>query len=121
MKEKIKNKNVCQQSCAEAAVKDCDKLFDQLISSMQKRRSEVKQLITAQEKTAITQVKELRLQQGKEIAKLRTRDALLERLLHTDDHIYLIQVPDTLRRCIQFFKVDASTKNMFCLLCLMFL
>ncbi|XP_053199477.1 E3 ubiquitin-protein ligase TRIM47-like [Scomber japonicus] len=78
------------KSCAEAAVKDCDKLFDQLIS-MQKRRSEVKQLIIAQEKTAITQVKELRLQQGKEIAKLRTRDALLERLLHTDDHIYLIQ------------------------------
>ncbi|CAK6975528.1 uncharacterized protein si:ch211-163c2.2 [Scomber scombrus] len=79
------------KSCAEASVKDCDKIFDQLISSMQKRRSEVKQLITAQEKSAITQVKELRLQQGEEIAKLRTRDALLERLLHTDDHIYLIQ------------------------------
>lgn len=77
-------------------MQDCDKLFDQLISTMQRRRSEVKQLITNQEKIAVAQAKELRLQQGEDIAKLRTRNAFLEQLLHTDDYIYLIQVSDIL-------------------------
>ncbi|KAM7366431.1 hypothetical protein PAMP_015869 [Pampus punctatissimus] len=78
-------------SSAQASVKDCDKLFAELISSVQRRRSEVKQLITSQEKTAVAQIKELQLQQEEKIAKLRRRGADLEQLLHADDQIYLIQ------------------------------
>lgn len=80
------------KSCAQAAVADCDKLFDRLIDSLQRRRGEVKRLITAQKKTAVAQVKKLQLRQEEETAKLRRRDVFLEQLLHTDDPIYLIQI-----------------------------
>lgn len=86
---------MCQQSCAQTALKHCDKIFAELISSMQRRRGEVKQLIEDQEKTAVAQAEELQLQLQEEITKLRRRNTDLEQLLHADDHIHLIQVPGT--------------------------
>lgn len=86
---------MCQQSCAQTALKDCDKIFVELISSMQRRHTEVKQLIIDQEKTAVAQAEELQLQLQAEITKLRRRGTDLEQLSHADDHIHLIQVPDT--------------------------
>ncbi|XP_023130798.2 E3 ubiquitin-protein ligase TRIM16-like isoform X1 [Amphiprion ocellaris] len=83
------------KSCAQTSLTDCDQIFAQLISSMQKRRSEVKQLVSAQEKTAVCQSEELKLQLEEEISRLRRRDAQLEELSHTDDHIYVMQFLST--------------------------
>ncbi|XP_070849878.1 E3 ubiquitin/ISG15 ligase TRIM25-like [Chaetodon trifascialis] len=80
------------KSSAQTALEDCDEIFTELISSMQRRHREVKQLITNQEKTASAQAEELQLQLEEEIAELRRRDAELEQLSHTDDHIHLIQI-----------------------------
>lgn len=78
-------------------MKICDKVFDGLISSIKKKRTLVKQLIKAQEHTAVCQAEELQLQLKEEITKLKIRDTDLEQLSHTDDHIHFIQVADT--RC----------------------
>ncbi|XP_028261620.1 leukotriene B4 receptor 2a isoform X2 [Parambassis ranga] len=67
-------------------------MFADLISSLQMRRSEVKQLIKVQEQTAIAQVIELQLQLVEEITKLKENDAELEQLAHVDDFIYLMQI-----------------------------
>ncbi|XP_070785900.1 E3 ubiquitin-protein ligase TRIM47-like [Enoplosus armatus] len=80
------------KSCAQTALKDCDKIFAGLMSSMQRRHRKVMKLIRDQEKTAVARAEELQLQLEEEITKLRRRDAKLEELLHTDDHIYLIQI-----------------------------
>lgn len=86
---------MCQQRCAQAALKDCDRIFAGLIALMQKKCNEVKDLIISQEKTAVTHVAWAQHQLEEDITKLRMRDTGLEQLLHTDNHIYLIQVTDT--------------------------
>ncbi|KAF4070467.1 hypothetical protein AMELA_G00285770 [Ameiurus melas] len=73
------------------AVKESERLFTDLIHSIEKRRSEVKELIQAQEKAELTVVKEFIENLEKELADLRKRDGELEKLLHTDDHIHFLQ------------------------------
>ncbi|XP_070711056.1 E3 ubiquitin-protein ligase TRIM47-like [Pempheris klunzingeri] len=80
------------KSCALTALKDSDQIFGELIASMQRRRSEVKQLIRDQEKTAVAQAEELRLRLLEEITKLWRRNVELNELSHADDHILLIKV-----------------------------
>ncbi|MCI4381228.1 hypothetical protein PGIGA_G00249260 [Pangasianodon gigas] len=75
----------------QAAVKESERLFTDLIQSIEKRRSEVKELIWAQEKAELTLVEELIENLEKELADLRKRDAELEELSHTDDHIHFLQ------------------------------
>ncbi|KAM3857581.1 E3 ubiquitin-protein ligase TRIM47-like [Diretmus argenteus] len=79
------------KSSAQTAVQACETIFTELIRSIERRLSEVKQLIRAQEKTAVSQAEELLLQLEEEIARLRRRDTELEELSHTDHHIHFIQ------------------------------
>ncbi|KAM3849913.1 E3 ubiquitin-protein ligase TRIM47-like [Diretmus argenteus] len=74
------------KSSAQTAVQACDTIFTELICSIERRCSEVKQLITAQEKTAVSQAEELLLQLEEEIARLRRRGTEMEELSHTDHH-----------------------------------
>ncbi|KAM3874249.1 E3 ubiquitin-protein ligase TRIM47-like [Diretmus argenteus] len=80
------------KSSAQTAVQACDTIFTELIRSIERRCSEVKGLITAQEETAVSQAEELLLQLEEEIARLRRRDTEMEELSHTDHHVHLIQV-----------------------------
>ncbi|XP_068584509.1 E3 ubiquitin/ISG15 ligase TRIM25-like [Cebidichthys violaceus] len=84
------------KSCAQTAMKDCDKIFAEIISSAQRRRGEVKRLIGDQEKTAVAQAEEQRLQLEEEISKLKGRNAELEQLSRVDDPIRMIQIFQTL-------------------------
>uniref|UniRef100_A0A4W5M496 poly(ADP-ribose) glycohydrolase n=1 Tax=Hucho hucho TaxID=62062 RepID=A0A4W5M496_9TELE len=58
---------------------------------MERRRSEVKELIRAQEKAEVSRAEGLLEQLEQEIAELRRRDAELEKLSHTEDHIHFLQ------------------------------
>uniref|UniRef100_W5KQR1 Tripartite motif-containing protein 16-like n=1 Tax=Astyanax mexicanus TaxID=7994 RepID=W5KQR1_ASTMX len=74
-----------------AAVEDSEKIFTELIQSMERRRSEVKELIRAQEKTELSLVEDLRKKLEQEIADLRRRDAELKQLSYIDDPIQFLQ------------------------------
>nr|XP_055039603.1 E3 ubiquitin/ISG15 ligase TRIM25-like [Misgurnus anguillicaudatus] len=76
---------------AQTAVEDSKRIFTQLIRSIERRRSEVIQLIRDQEKTAVSRAEERLEQLTQEIDDLRRRDAELEKLSHTDDHIYFLK------------------------------
>ncbi|KAJ8386396.1 hypothetical protein AAFF_G00171010 [Aldrovandia affinis] len=76
---------------AQAAVKDSERIFTELIRYLERRRSEVKELIRDQEKAAVSRDKGLIEQLEQEIAELRRRDAELEQLSHTEDHIHFLQ------------------------------
>ncbi|KAJ8367738.1 hypothetical protein AAFF_G00311060 [Aldrovandia affinis] len=76
---------------AQAAVEDSERIFTELIRSFERRRSEVKVLIRDQEKAEVSQVERLIVQLEQEIAELRRRDAELEQLSHTEDHIHFLQ------------------------------
>ncbi|KAG5849826.1 hypothetical protein ANANG_G00075820, partial [Anguilla anguilla] len=76
---------------AQAAVEDSERIFTELIRSIERRRSEVKELIRDREKAEVSQVERLLERLEQEIAELRRRDAELEQLSHTEDHIHFLQ------------------------------
>ncbi|KAI4904598.1 hypothetical protein NFI96_025711, partial [Prochilodus magdalenae] len=79
------------KSSAQAAVEDSERIFTQLIRSIEKKRSEVTELIRAQERTELSRAEELLEKLEQEIADLKRRDAELERLEQTEDHIQFLQ------------------------------
>ncbi|XP_069043952.1 E3 ubiquitin/ISG15 ligase TRIM25-like isoform X2 [Lepisosteus oculatus] len=79
------------RSSARTAVQDTDRIFTELIRSIQRTRSEVTQLIRAQEKAAVSQAEGLLERLEKEIAELKRRDSELNQLSHTEDHIHFLQ------------------------------
>ncbi|XP_071260594.1 tripartite motif-containing protein 16-like [Salvelinus alpinus] len=76
---------------AQAAVEDSDQIFTELIRSIERRSSEVKELIRAQETAQVSQAEGLLEQLKQEIAELRKRSTELEQLSHTEDHIHFLQ------------------------------
>ncbi|XP_058270093.1 tripartite motif-containing protein 16-like isoform X1 [Hemibagrus wyckioides] len=76
---------------SQAAVDDSERIFTELISSMEKKRSEVKELIRTQEKAEVSRAERLLNQLEQEIADLKRRVTELEELSHTHDHIHFLQ------------------------------
>ncbi|KAI1902409.1 hypothetical protein AGOR_G00044460 [Albula goreensis] len=76
---------------AQAAVEDSERIFTELIRSIERRRSEVKKLIRDQEKAEVSWAEGHLERLEQEIAELRRRDAELEQLSHTEDHIHFLQ------------------------------
>nr|XP_055047315.1 finTRIM family, member 64 [Misgurnus anguillicaudatus] len=76
---------------AQVTVENSERIFTDLIRSIERNRSEVTQLIRDQEKAAMSQAKVLLKQLETEIVDLRRRNAELEQLSHSDDHIHFIQ------------------------------
>ncbi|ROL40624.1 Tripartite motif-containing protein 47 [Anabarilius grahami] len=77
---------------AQAAVEVSERIFTELIRSIERSRSEVTQMIRDQEKAEVSRAEGLLKRLEQEIDDLRRRDAGLKQLLHTDDHIHFLQV-----------------------------
>ncbi|XP_067238865.1 tripartite motif-containing protein 16-like isoform X2 [Chanodichthys erythropterus] len=73
------------------AVEDSERIFTELIHSIERSRSEVTQLIRDQEKAAVSRAKGRLKRVEKEINDLKRRDAELEQLSHTHHHIHFLQ------------------------------
>ncbi|KAK6294266.1 hypothetical protein J4Q44_G00350960 [Coregonus suidteri] len=76
---------------AQAAVDDSEKIFTELIRSIERRHCEVKELIRAQEKAEVSQAEGLVEQLEQEVAELRKRHAEMEEFSHTEDNIQFLQ------------------------------
>ncbi|XP_029582504.1 tripartite motif-containing protein 29 [Salmo trutta] len=76
---------------ARSALEDTERVFTELIRSMELKRFEVRELIKAQEKTAVSQAEGLLAKLEQEMSEMRRRDAELEQLSHTEDHIFFLQ------------------------------
>ncbi|XDV25771.1 hypothetical protein PO909_029631 [Leuciscus waleckii] len=72
-------------------VEDSERIFTELIRSIERSRSEVTQRIRDQEKTAVSRAEGRLERLEQEINDLRRRDAELEQLSHTRDHIHFLQ------------------------------
>nr|ARO85803.1 trim14 [Ctenopharyngodon idella] len=111
---------------AQAAVEDSERIFTELIRSIDRSRSEVTQLIRDQEKAAVSQAEGRLEQLEQEIDDLKRRDAELEQLSHTDHHIHFLQsfqslsVPPgstdssriTVSSCLSFDDVGKSVSHL---------
>ncbi|KAJ8265667.1 hypothetical protein COCON_G00147660 [Conger conger] len=76
---------------AQTEVEDSERIFTELIRSIERRRSEVKELIRDQLKAEVSRAEGLLERLEQEIAELRRREAELEQLSHTQDHIHFLQ------------------------------
>ncbi|XP_042560465.1 E3 ubiquitin/ISG15 ligase TRIM25-like [Clupea harengus] len=79
------------QASAQKADEDTEKIFKELISFMEKKRSEVKESIRAQEKAEVSRAEGLQEQLELEIAKLKNRYAEMEQLQPIEDPIDFLQ------------------------------
>ncbi|MGH0137866.1 UNVERIFIED_CONTAM: hypothetical protein FKN15_067984 [Acipenser sinensis] len=85
-----KERSVKQRyACIE--IKESEKIFTELIRSIEKIRTEVIELIGANEKAAVNQAEGRMKKLEQEIAELRRRNAELKQLSETDDHIHFLQ------------------------------
>ena len=80
------------QHSAQEAEKNSERIFNELIRSIERRRSEIKKLIRAQQRAAVSQAEGLLERLEREITELKTRDAELEKLSLTEDHILFLLV-----------------------------
>ncbi|XP_050948795.1 tripartite motif-containing protein 16 isoform X2 [Labeo rohita] len=76
---------------AQAAVEDSERIFTELIRSIERSLSEVTQLIRDQEEIEVSQTEGRLKQLEQEIEDLRRRDAELEQHSHTDHHVRFLQ------------------------------
>ncbi|XP_058601968.1 tripartite motif-containing protein 16-like [Onychostoma macrolepis] len=76
---------------AQTAVEDSERIFTELIRSIERSRSELIRLIRDQEKQAVSPAEGRLKRLEQEINDLRRRDAELEPLSHTQDHIQFLQ------------------------------
>ncbi|XP_016096591.1 tripartite motif-containing protein 16-like [Sinocyclocheilus grahami] len=76
---------------AQTAVEDSERIFTELIRSIERSCSELIRLIRDQEKTAVSRAEEQLERLEQEINDLRRRDAELEQLSHSQDHIQFLQ------------------------------
>ncbi len=73
-------------------MEDSERVFTELIRTIEKRRSEVKQLIRDQERAAVSRAEEQLERLEQEINDLKRRDAELKQLSETQDHVHFLQV-----------------------------
>nr|XP_023667311.1 tripartite motif-containing protein 47-like [Paramormyrops kingsleyae] len=76
---------------AQSAVQDSERIFTEMIRSIERRRSEVTQLIRDQEKAEVSQAEGDMERLKQEIDELKRRHSELEQLSHTEDHIHFLQ------------------------------
>ncbi|CAM4572938.1 unnamed protein product [Leuciscus chuanchicus] len=92
--QQLREAVVSHKRSAHTAVEDSERIFTELIRSIERSRSEATQRIRDQEKTAVSRAEGRLERLEQEINDLRRRDAELEQLSHTQDHIHFLQVTE---------------------------
>ncbi|XP_054615035.1 tripartite motif-containing protein 16-like protein isoform X2 [Dunckerocampus dactyliophorus] len=80
-----------QQHATEAAVEESERIFSKLIRTIEKHRSDVKEMIRGRERVALTQAEQLLEKVEREMTELRRGEAELEKLSRMDDHLHFLQ------------------------------
>ncbi|XP_067239588.1 E3 ubiquitin/ISG15 ligase TRIM25-like [Chanodichthys erythropterus] len=75
----------------QAEVKNSERIFTELIRSIERSRSTVTQLIKSREKTVVRSAEKLMKQMKQEIDDLKRKDADIEQLSHAEHHILFLQ------------------------------
>ena len=71
---------------------ESERTFSKLARLIEKQRAEVRELIRGQEQTVLRETDELLGRLERETKELKRRDAELEKLRNTDDHLQFLQV-----------------------------
>lgn len=80
------------QNSAQRAMVESQKMFEDMIRSIERMRSEVTKLIGINEKAAFNQAETLIERLEQEIDELKKKESGLKQLYSTEDHIHFLQV-----------------------------
>ena len=80
------------QSSAQQAMQECEKLFSDMLRSIEKMQQEMSKLISSNKRAALSNAEGHMERLTHEIADLRRRDGEITQLSRTEDHIHFIQV-----------------------------
>ncbi|XP_033954453.1 finTRIM family, member 82 [Pseudochaenichthys georgianus] len=89
--EELKTAVESLKNSAQRAMVDSQKMFEDMIRSIERMRSEVSKLIGINEKAAFNQSEALIERLEQEIDELKKKEAGLKQLYSTDDHIHFLQ------------------------------
>ncbi|KAA0718352.1 E3 ubiquitin/ISG15 ligase TRIM25 [Triplophysa tibetana] len=89
--QKLKDAQETHERSAQTALENNERIFTELMSFFERRRSQVTQMIRDQQTAAVSRAEELSERLNQEIEDLRRRDADLQQLSQTGDHIQLLQ------------------------------
>ncbi|XP_060731205.1 tripartite motif-containing protein 29-like isoform X1 [Tachysurus vachellii] len=89
--QKLRKAVKSHKHSAQKAFQETERIFTDLIKAIERRCSDVKALIRAQEKAAVSQAEKVLKQLEQEIAELKKRDSEMEELSHTEDPIQYLQ------------------------------
>ncbi|XP_078128592.1 tripartite motif-containing protein 16 [Sander vitreus] len=76
---------------AQTAQEENERIFTELLLSIERKYNEVKEMIRSHEKTTLTRAEILLDRLEEEITLLKKKHTDLEKLSHTDDHIHFLQ------------------------------
>ncbi|XP_056310169.1 tripartite motif-containing protein 16 [Danio aesculapii] len=97
---------------AQTAVKDTERIFTELICIIEKRFSELTLMIRDQEKTAVSRAEGHMERLEQEVENLRRRNAELEQLSHTQDHVHFLKSFQSLSAPLE--STDVSFSSLLC-------
>ncbi|KAF5890186.1 tripartite motif-containing protein 16-like, partial [Clarias magur] len=89
--EELQKALASHKRSAQVALEESDKTFTEMICFIEKKRSEFRELIHAQEKIEVNRAKDLLKQMEDEITELQRQDEELQQLTLTEDNIYFLQ------------------------------
>uniref|UniRef100_UPI0037E72CDB finTRIM family, member 82 n=1 Tax=Semicossyphus pulcher TaxID=241346 RepID=UPI0037E72CDB len=89
--EELKTAVDSLKNSAQRAMVDSQKMFEDMIRSIERMRSEVTKLIGINEKAAFNQAEALIERLEQEIDELKKKESGLKQLYSTDDHIHFLQ------------------------------
>ncbi|XP_076019046.1 tripartite motif-containing protein 16-like [Genypterus blacodes] len=75
---------------ADKSTQESERIFTELISLLEGRRSKVKQQIKSQKEADMSQMEEQQKKLEQEVKELRRKDTELEELSHTEDHCHFL-------------------------------
>ncbi|XP_016373074.1 tripartite motif-containing protein 16-like [Sinocyclocheilus rhinocerous] len=89
--EELKTAVDSLKSSAQRAMTESKKMFDEMITSIERMRSEVTKLININERAAFSQAEGLMERLEQEIDELKKKETGLKQLYSTEDHIHFLQ------------------------------
>ncbi|KAI7814755.1 E3 ubiquitin-protein ligase TRIM39-like [Triplophysa rosa] len=96
--EEIKGLMEYKKRNTEKEQTESEALFAALVSSIKKSKEELLEVMEEDRKAAEGRARALTKELKKDIAELKSRDAELEQILHTDDHLHILQAKQSLFR-----------------------
>ncbi|XP_076126054.1 tripartite motif-containing protein 16-like [Alosa pseudoharengus] len=97
------------KSSTGTALSFSERIFSELLVSIEKRRSKLEEVILAQERAELQRAASFLERLEQEISALRQREAELEQLSHTEDHVQFLQRFQSLRSCPVLEELPSTT------------